>query len=200
MPSGSRTTIDPWFVGIAVVIPALMGVVGTTIVGVARPYIAGGLSAPAADDEWVMTSYWRPTPSFCRSPAGCRPTSAAATYFLWSIAVFTIASVLCGMATSLPQLILFRVIQGLAAAGFSLRARRSCWTPFPREAGRRPDDVLHRRPCGADRRPGAERLARRQLQLALDLLHQRAGGARRLPGLLRPAGGPGLPEARAGRN
>ena len=30
---------------------------GTTIVGVARPYIAGGLSAPAADDEWVMISY-----------------------------------------------------------------------------------------------------------------------------------------------
>jgi DHA2 family multidrug resistance protein len=39
-------------------------------------------------------------------------------YLLWSIAVFTIASGLCGMATSLPQMILFRVVQGLAAGGF----------------------------------------------------------------------------------
>lgn len=48
---------QPWFVGVAAVIPTIMGVVDTTIVGVARPYIAGGLSAPADDDEWVMTSY-----------------------------------------------------------------------------------------------------------------------------------------------
>ena len=57
LPSGIQRAINPWFVGVAVVIPTLMGAVGTTIVGVARPYIAGGLSAPAADDEWVMTSY-----------------------------------------------------------------------------------------------------------------------------------------------
>jgi DHA2 family multidrug resistance protein len=57
LPSDIRRAIHPWFVGAAVVIPTLMGVVGTTIVGVARPYIAGDLSAPAADDEWVMTSY-----------------------------------------------------------------------------------------------------------------------------------------------
>jgi DHA2 family multidrug resistance protein len=55
--SGSRRAINPWFVAAAVVIPTLIAVVGTTSVGVARPYIAGGLSAPAADDEWVMTSY-----------------------------------------------------------------------------------------------------------------------------------------------
>ena len=53
--SGSRRAINPRFVGAAVVIPTLMGVAGTTIVGVARPYIAGGLSAPITDSEWVMT-------------------------------------------------------------------------------------------------------------------------------------------------
>ena len=56
LPLRSPMAINPWFVGAAVVVPTLIGVVGTTIVGVARPYIAGGLSAPAADDEWVMTS------------------------------------------------------------------------------------------------------------------------------------------------
>ena len=57
LPWGSRRAINPWFVGAAVVIPTIMGVVGTTIVGVSRPYIAGGLSAAAADSEWVMTTY-----------------------------------------------------------------------------------------------------------------------------------------------
>ena len=51
LPSGRRNAINPWFVAATVVIPTLIGSVDTTIVGVARPYIAGGLSAPADDDE-----------------------------------------------------------------------------------------------------------------------------------------------------
>lgn len=117
LPSGGRTATNPWFVGAAVVIPTLMGAVGTTIVGVARPYIAGGLSAPAADDEWVMTSYLAANAFILPVTGWLSAHFGRRNYFLWSIAVFTIASVLCGMATSLPQLILFRVIQGLAAGG-----------------------------------------------------------------------------------
>jgi MFS transporter, DHA2 family, multidrug resistance protein len=115
--SGSRPAISPWFVAAAVIIPTLIGTVGTTNVGVARPYIAGGLSAPADDDEWVMISYLAahafilPVTGWLSAHFGRR------NYFLWSIAVFTIASVLCGMATTFPHLILYRVIQGLAAGG-----------------------------------------------------------------------------------
>ena len=117
LPLGGARGINPWFVGAAVIIPTLIATMGTTNVGVARPYIAGGLSAPAADDEWVMISYLAahafilPVTGWLSAHFGRR------NYFLWSIAVFTIASVLCGMATSLPQLILYRVIQGLAAGG-----------------------------------------------------------------------------------
>jgi DHA2 family multidrug resistance protein len=106
-----------WLVGVAVVIPALMGVVGTTIVGVARPYIAGGLSAPAADDIWVMTSYLAANAFILPITGWLSARFGRRNYFLWSIAVFTMASLLCGVATSLPQLILFRVIQGLGAGG-----------------------------------------------------------------------------------
>jgi DHA2 family multidrug resistance protein len=104
---------------------------GTTIVGVARPYIAGGLSAPAADDEWVMISYLAahafilPVTGWVSAHFGRR------NYFLWSIAVFTIASVLCGMATSLPQLILYRVIQGLAAGGLQPSSQAILLDSFP---------------------------------------------------------------------
>jgi DHA2 family multidrug resistance protein len=118
LPMGSPRAVSPWFVGAAVVIPALMGAVGTTVVGVARPYIAGGLSAPAADDEWVMISYLAANAFILPVTGWLSAQFGRRNYVLWSIAVFTVASVLCGVATSLPQLILFRVIQGLAAGGF----------------------------------------------------------------------------------
>src|SRR5580700_8471618 len=117
LPSRTKRAINPWFIGAAVIIPTLIGTMGTTIVGVARPYIAGGLSAPAADDEWVMISYLAahafilPVSGWLSAHFGRR------NYFLWSIAVFTSASGLCGLATSLEQIILFRVIQGLGAGG-----------------------------------------------------------------------------------
>ena len=115
------------------VIPTLMGVVGTTIVGVARPYIAGGLSAPAADNEWVMTSYLAANAFILPITGWLSAHFGRRNYFLWSIAVFTIASVLCGMATSLPQLILFRVIQGLAAGGFQPSSQAILLDSFPLE-------------------------------------------------------------------
>jgi MFS transporter, DHA2 family, multidrug resistance protein len=112
-----RPALNPWIVAGAVVIPTLMGVVGTTIVGVARPYIAGGLSAPAADDVWVMTSYLAANAFILPITGWLSAHFGRRNYFLWSIAVFTIASALCGLATSLPQLILFRIIQGVGAGG-----------------------------------------------------------------------------------
>jgi DHA2 family multidrug resistance protein len=117
LPRGSWRAINPWFVGAAVVIPSLMGAVGTTFVGVARPYIAGGLSAPAADDLWVMTSYLAANAFILPITGWLSAHFGRRNYFLWSIAIFTIASALCGMVTSLLQMILFRVIQGLGAGG-----------------------------------------------------------------------------------
>src|SRR5277367_4465965 len=102
LPSTNRQAINPWFVGGAVVIPTLTGVVGTTIVGVARPYIAGGLSAPATDDLWVMTSYLAAHAFILPITGWVSAHFGRRNYLLGSIAVFTIASGLCGMATSLP--------------------------------------------------------------------------------------------------
>jgi DHA2 family multidrug resistance protein len=130
---GGQRAISPWVIGAAVVIPALMGAVGTTIVGVARPYIAGGLSAPAADDEWVMISYLAANAFILPLAGWLCGNFGRRNYFLGSIVVFTIASVLCGMATNLPQLILFRVIQGLAAGGFQPSSQAILLDSFPVE-------------------------------------------------------------------
>ena len=101
----------------AVVIPTFMEVLDTTIANVALRYIAGGLSAAQVDSEWVITSYLAanaiilPISGWLGSRLGRR------NYFLLSIAMFTIASGLCGLSTSLGELIAFRVLQGLAGGG-----------------------------------------------------------------------------------
>src|SRR5271163_3892871 len=106
---------------------------GTTSVGVARPYIAGGLSAPAADDEWVMISYLAAHAFILPITGWLSAHFGRRNYFLWSIAVFTMASGLCGMAASLPQLILFRVIQGIGAGGLQPSSQAILLDAFPRE-------------------------------------------------------------------
>src|SRR5271163_3147747 len=106
---------------------------GTTSVGVARPYIAGGLSAPAADDEWVMISYLAAHAFILPLSGWLSAHFGRRNCFLWSIAVFTIASVLCGMAVSLPQLILFRIIQGLGAGMLQAGSQAILLDSFPLE-------------------------------------------------------------------
>jgi MFS transporter, DHA2 family, multidrug resistance protein len=128
---GSRRAISPWVVGAAVAIPPFMGAVGTTIVGVARPYIVGGLSAPAADSQWVMTSYLAANAFILPITGWLSAHIGRRNYFLGSIAGCVIASVMCGMATSLPQLILFRVIQGLAVGGLLPSCQAILLDAFP---------------------------------------------------------------------
>ena len=99
-PSGSRA-INPWLVAIAVVVPTFMEVLDTTIANVALRYIAGGLSATVDDSEWVITSYLAANAIILPITGWLSAHLGRRNYFLLSIAVFTLASGLCGIATSL---------------------------------------------------------------------------------------------------
>ena len=121
-----RPAINPWFVAFAVVVPTFMEVVDTTVANVALRYIAGGLSAAATDSEWVITSYLAANAIILPISGWIGARLGRRNYFLLSIAVFTIASTLCGVSTSLNMLIACRVLQGLAAAGCSPPARACC--------------------------------------------------------------------------
>src|SRR6266403_3798410 len=129
----SRRAISPWVVAIAVVIPTFMEVLDTTIANVALRYIAGGLSAAVIDAEWVLTSYLAANATILPISGWISARLGRRNYFLLSIAVFTLASGLCGMATSLGQLILFRVLQGLAGGGLQPSSQGVLLDAFPRE-------------------------------------------------------------------
>jgi MFS transporter, DHA2 family, multidrug resistance protein len=129
----SRPAISPWLVAIAVVIPTFMEVLDTTIANVSLRYIAGGLSATNVDSEWVLTSYLAANATILPISGWLSAHLGRRRYFLISIAIFTIASGLCGVATSLEQLILFRVIQGLAGGGLQPSSQGVLLDAFPPE-------------------------------------------------------------------
>jgi MFS transporter, DHA2 family, multidrug resistance protein len=128
-----RAALNPWVVAAAVVVPTFMEVLDTTIAVVALRYIAGGLSATVTDGEWVITSYLAANAIILPMTGWLTTRFGRRNYFLASILVFTIGSVLCGMATSLPQLILFRAIQGVAGGGLQPSSQAVLLDAFPRE-------------------------------------------------------------------
>jgi len=132
-PSSSSITGNPWLVAAVVVVPTFMEVLDTTIAVVALRYIAGGLSATVDDGEWVLTSYLAANAIILPITGWLSAHLGRRNYFLLSIAIFTLASGLCGMATSLGQLILFRVIQGLAGGGLQPSSQAVLLDAFPRE-------------------------------------------------------------------
>src|SRR5256885_11380748 len=105
-----RRAIGPWLIAAAVVIPTFMEVLDTTIANVALRYIAGGLSSPSTDSEWVITSYLAANAIILPISGWLALRLGRRNYFLLSIAIFTFASALCGMATSLNMLIALRVL------------------------------------------------------------------------------------------
>lgn len=129
----ARRAFSPWLVAAAVVIPTFMEVLDTTIANVALRYIAGGLSAPVTDSEWVITSYLAANAIVLPISGWLGTRLGRRNYFLLSIAVFTIASALCGMATSLGALIAYRVLQGLAGGGLQPSSQGVLLDAFPPE-------------------------------------------------------------------
>jgi DHA2 family multidrug resistance protein len=129
----ARPAVSPWLVAIAVVIPTFMEVLDTTIANVALRYIAGGLSAPQTDSEWVITSYLAANAIVLPISGWLATRLGRRNYFLLSIAIFTLASALCGMATSLGALIIFRVVQGLAGGGLQPSSQGILLDAFPQE-------------------------------------------------------------------
>jgi MFS transporter, DHA2 family, multidrug resistance protein len=122
-----------WMISIAVMTAAVMELVDTSAVNVSLPYIAGNLSATINEATWVLTSY-------LVANAIILPLSGwMANYFgrkrllMLSIVGFTTASVLCGLAPSLPALVFFRVLQGASGGSLQPTTRAIMLEAFPRE-------------------------------------------------------------------
>jgi DHA2 family multidrug resistance protein len=106
-----------WIITLTVITAALLELIDTTIVNVALPNIMGNLGATLEDANWIVTGYAVANVIILPMSGWLGDRFGRKNYFLASILIFTVASFLCGNATSLEELIIFRLIQGLAGGG-----------------------------------------------------------------------------------
>src|SRR6478672_8274585 len=129
----TRPAVNMWVIAIVVVVPTFMEILDTTIANVALRYIAGGLTAAQSDADWVITAYLAANAIVLPITGWLSAHLGRRNYFLLSIAVFTLASAACGFATCLGQMILFRVLQGLAGGGLQPCSQGILLDSFPPE-------------------------------------------------------------------
>ncbi len=125
--------VNPWFIAGAVTIATFMEVLDTSIANVALRYIAGGLSAAESDSEWIITSYLAANASVLLLSGWLSSYFGRRNYYLASLAIFTAASAACGLAQSLPELIVFRILQGLGGGGLQPVTQAVLVDTFPPE-------------------------------------------------------------------
>jgi DHA2 family multidrug resistance protein len=120
---GWKPKTNPWLIAATVALAAFMEVLDTSIANVALPHIAGNLGASQDQGTWVLTSYL--VANAIVLPAGAWASSVIGrrNFFLACIALFTIASFACGIAPSLPILLIARVIQGAGGGGLQPMAQ-----------------------------------------------------------------------------
>ncbi len=131
-PAPARRT-NPWLIALTVTIATFMEVLDTSIANVALPHIAGDLGASVDDANWVLTSYLVANAMVIPLSSWLSTALGRKRYYMGCVALFTLTSALCGLATSLPLLILWRVIQGIAGGGLQPVSQAILLDTFPAE-------------------------------------------------------------------
>ncbi|MGH6801414.1 MAG: DHA2 family efflux MFS transporter permease subunit, partial [Methylocella sp.] len=124
---------NPWAIAIVVTLAAFMEILDTTIVNVALPHIAGSLSASNNEATWVLTSYLVANGIVLTISGWLSAVIGRKRYFLICLSMFTVCSLLCGIANSLPQLIVFRLLQGFFGGGLQPGQQSIILDTFPPE-------------------------------------------------------------------
>jgi MFS transporter, DHA2 family, multidrug resistance protein len=124
--------INPWLIAATVMIATFMEVLDTSVANVSLPHIAGNLSAGVDESTWVLTSYLVSNAIVLPLSGWFSSIFGRKRFFIACVVVFTISSFLCGMAPSLPMLVLFRVIQGAGGGGMQPTSQAILVDSFPR--------------------------------------------------------------------
>lgn len=120
-------------VSVSIMLATIMQILDTTIANVALPHMRGSLSAGLDQIAWVLTSY------IVASAIMTLPVGYLAQRFgrrrvlLWSVTGFTLASMLCGQASSLEEMVTWRILQGVLGASVAPLSQAVLLDSFPRE-------------------------------------------------------------------
>jgi len=140
MSSAASPTVDhvswhpkynPWLIAVVVALAAFMEVLDTSIANVALPYMAGNLGASNDQSTWVLTSYLVSNAIVLPISGWLAGAFGRKRFFSVCLFVFTVSSLLCGIAPSLGLLLFFRVLQGAGGGGLQPMAQAILADTFP---------------------------------------------------------------------
>ena len=132
-PEPWRPSFNPWLIAVVVAIAAFMEVLDTSIANVALPHIAGNLGASNDQSTWVLTSYLVSNAVVLPISGWLAGALGRKRFFMICLTIFTISSLLCGIAPSLGAIIVFRILQGAGGGALQPMAQAILADTFPPE-------------------------------------------------------------------
>src|SRR5689334_11583893 len=132
LTSTERTSeVNPWLIAITVTLATFMELLDTAIANVSLPHIAGGLATSYDESTWVLTSYLVANACVLPLSAWLSRVFGRKNFYMTCVALFTLSSLLCGVAPNLPLLIFFRVLQGVGGGGLAPSEQAMLVDTFP---------------------------------------------------------------------
>lgn len=125
--------INPWTVALTVTIATFMELLDTSIANVSLPHIAGGLGRSYDEVTWVLTTYLVANAIVLPMSAWLSRVLGRKTYYIICVGLFTAASLLCGIAPSLPVMLFARILQGIGGGGLAPVEQAILVDTFPPE-------------------------------------------------------------------
>ena len=123
--------VNPWLIAASVMLATFMVVLDSSVANVALPHIAGNLSASTDESTWVLTSYLVSNAIMLPAAGWIARRIGRKRLLIVSILIFTAASLLCGMAVSMPMLVVARILQGVGGGGMQPLAQSILLESFP---------------------------------------------------------------------
>jgi DHA2 family multidrug resistance protein len=123
--------VNPWLVAVTVSMATFMEVLDTSIANVSLPHIAGNLGASLDESIWVLTSYLVSNAIIMPVSGWLSTVLGRKAFYMTCVTLFTISSFCCGIAPSLPMLLLFRVLQGAGGGGLAPSGQAMLADTFP---------------------------------------------------------------------
>lgn len=129
---GEGTAAERWWILFGLIAAAGLEILDTTVVTVSLPQMAGSLNASTNEIAWVSTAYIMANVVVLPMTAWISARMGRKNYLLASLLIFSVARFLCGLSTSLEQIILWRLVQGAGGAALISTAQSTIVEIFPR--------------------------------------------------------------------
>ena len=126
-----KAGVNPWLIAVVVAMAAFMEILDTSIANVALPYMAGSLSASNDESTWILTSYLVSNAIVLPISGWFAGILGRKRFFMLCLVIFTISSLLCGIAPSLGAILIFRILQGAGGGGLQPVAQSILADTFP---------------------------------------------------------------------